>query len=290
MKYKKFCLCIIILILAVSVYSEDSLKYPFENRIYHVLGQMVISFQEDTFIYHNHYQENNRLDIEPENFPPSDSGKYEIRIDHGYTIIRVYFSSGERDLIIFYHGQQIAVYDTKYEIVLWGQEKGYDGLGIYYFNSITATSFLTEIINGKKFEYKASNLSSWDITNAWVEGVDGDGIGEEIEAMVYNNHLVIVNGFFYPKDLSVYFKNNRVKEIVLTGYDEEDNFVFSQEYTLVDSPNLQVIVFPKRAARVNISIKSVYKGNKYRDTAISGIFKDGYLMEQLRSVESSNIK
>jgi len=281
MKKKKVLYFVLFMLSVSSIFAQGN-RYPFENKTYYVLGQMELTFQDDQFSLLNWYQEDNRQDIEPENFPPTDSGKYTIRTEYGYTVISVAFSLGNRDLILFYEGKQLAVYDTGYNILLWGQEYNYDGMGIYYYNTIKATSELTEELGGKEITYSASNLSNWELTTAWVEGVVGDGIGEELDVAVYNNHLVIVNGFFYPKDLSVYKKNNRVKDILVAGFDDEDRMIFNKEYTIEDSPNLQTIAFPERAGRIKIRILSVYKGNTYSDTAISGLFADGYLLEQLR--------
>lgn len=269
-----------LLLFSAQIVSQQKI-YPFENKTYFVPGMIHITLRDGSFGYLNLYQEYNRPDIEPENLPKTDSGPYTIREEHGYTIIRGCFTAGTRDLIVFYLGEQLVVYDPFFGESLFASIWEGDGFGLYYSQKITASSYLTETLGNKPVSYPPSNLSNWELSTAWVEGVPGDGIGEEISLLTGGNHLIIANGFFYPKDLSVYTKNNRVRRILVSGSTDGIE-QFSMEYELTDTPNFQAIIFPQMVMDVKITILSVYKGTTYSDTAISGIYKDGYLLEQLR--------
>lgn len=106
---------------------------------------------------------------------------------------------------------------------------------------------------------------------AWVEGADGDGIGEWI--MLQSNTpqsvgaIFITNGFTKSQD--IYYKNNRVKKVKI---EFSDGSSFTQELYddyATDTP----ISFktPVSTRSVKITILEVYKGSKYQDTCISGI-------------------
>lgn len=126
---------------------------------------------------------------------------------------------------------------------------------------------------------------NWD--TAWVEGVDGPGLGEWLElnfrpwwnANGKNNyHLVnvfrisIVNGF--GKNKALYFANNRVKRIELEFSDGSKEEVVLQdgilEWQRIELKNKNIW-----ASWVKVTIKEVYKGKKYDDTCIGELmFED----------------
>lgn len=147
---------------------------------------------------------------------------------------------------------------------------------------ITAEASSTLAPQGQ-YSYEAANVISGDRNNVWVEGADGYGIDEFIEITrscevgdaeygVAFKELCIVNG--YARTPETWAANSRVKEL---------KFSFNGEY--VDSLRLEDIIEPQYfdltpyglhadsgAESVwRFAIVSVYPGDKYEDTAITGI-------------------
>lgn len=134
-----------------------------------------------------------------------------------------------------------------------------------------------------QYSYKAANIISGDRNNAWVEGADGYGINEYIEITrsyevgdanygVDFNELCIVNG--YARTSETWAANSRVKElkfsfngkyvdsILLEDTIEPQYFDLTQYHLHTDSGEDSVWRF---------TIISVYPGDKYEDTALTGI-------------------
>lgn len=68
-------------------------------------------------------------------------------------------------------------------------------------------------------EYGAHNLCDKDFSTAWVEGVEGNGIGESINIGIGNelkDYMFFVNG--YQKTETLYYMNNRVKTARISLY------------------------------------------------------------------------
>ncbi|MBR0100459.1 MAG: hypothetical protein IJP90_12220 [Treponema sp.] len=83
--------------------------------------------------------------------------------------------------------------------------------------------------------------------------------------------LIIVNGFVCAEKESLFKDNCRAKKIKIT-YSE-----VSFDYELEDSANYQVIHLPQKIMPckndlINLEILDVYKGDKYQDVVISGIY------------------
>ena len=83
--------------------------------------------------------------------------------------------------------------------------------------------------------------------------------------------LVIVNGFVCAEKDSLYKENARAKNISISYSDT--SFV----YELKDTANFQVIHLPKeiqpdKKELIKLEILDFYKGDKYQDIAISGIY------------------
>jgi uncharacterized caspase-like protein len=118
--------------------------------------------------------------------------------------------------------------------------------------------------------YGAANLVDDKDATAWVEGVEGDGIGESItlefdrpEAI---SQITLVNG--YAKSPDTYRKNGRVKDLMVrlsNGYE--------QVLRLADDGRPQTLSLPRadEIRWISLTISSVYRGSRYRDTAISAL-------------------
>jgi hypothetical protein len=122
-----------------------------------------------------------------------------------------------------------------------------------------------------RFGYGPDSLFDNDNRTAWVEGVDGQGIGEwiviEFDQLRLVKAIEINNG--YNKDRDIYLKNSRVKEIKV----EFSRGVKPVVVLLKDTGNPQPIPLshdhPLKTSRIKFTIESVYPGTKFEDTAIS---------------------
>lgn len=169
----------------------------------------------------------------------------------------------------------------KSEHILFIYEKGKEGELFFGTNPETvlskeliirsrdfgASSSLTE---GKK-HYSPESLGMSELEKPWVEGVEGDGIGEKFfftrKKRVKN--LYFFNGYVSYEKPSLYEYNNRVKEIVI--YDKL-NPSFKKEVLLEDTPRPQKIeINGEKMRKLEIEIRAVYNGSRWDDTCINFI-------------------
>ncbi|PJZ48482.1 NADase-type glycan-binding domain-containing protein [Leptospira saintgironsiae] len=151
--------------------------------------------------------------------------------------------------------------------------------------------------------YSPYSLMDKDVSTAWSEGVEGDGIGEVVLAYVdVRRPIKIWTGF--GKSAALFIANNRPKEIRVhvleSGYYSvgQSNFVLGQfrklgvhSVILLDLNGYQKLEIPtyklKGAPSPNkdskerlyhsviaIEILSVYKGDKYSDTLITEVLNE----------------
>jgi hypothetical protein len=118
--------------------------------------------------------------------------------------------------------------------------------------------------------YKAENMTDGNIATAWAEGAEGAGIGEWIkfgfDTPKKIKAIKILAG--YAKTETVYFNNNRVKEMKVIFSDGE-----AQTANLTDSKDFQRILIDRDRPTqfVKLEIRDVYHGRKFDDTCISEI-------------------
>ena len=121
--------------------------------------------------------------------------------------------------------------------------------------------------------YGPRNLTDGNDKTAWVEGSDGQGLGEfvvlEFDSARAIRGLTIRNG--YDKSPDIFTKNSRVKDIELR-FSSGDSI----EATLKDEPGAQYVTLsqPIKAKWIELVIRSVYPGSKYSDTAINELSVD----------------
>lgn len=145
-----------------------------------------------------------------------------------------------------------------------------------WVESVTASSSLSN-------KYPADNAHDFSITTAWVEGVDGNGVGEWLtysfsSACPWITHIAILNG--YTKTASAWKNNGRVKTMRL--------YYANKPYAILhlkDTRNLQMFNVGKLGNFQNsdapelwtlkFEILDVYLGEKYQDTAITELYFDG---------------
>jgi hypothetical protein len=134
--------------------------------------------------------------------------------------------------------------------------------------SIFASSELTE----GNIVYKAESLWDYRTLIPWVEGVDGNGIGEKI-IIEYNGPayygISISNGFVDFNRPYLYQSNNRVKKIKVTFGDTGTY----EEFDLEDTPNFQTFFFKvaRNEKYFTIEIVDVYHSTQWDDTCINKI-------------------
>lgn len=147
--------------------------------------------------------------------------------------------------------------------------------------NITASSYLQEqeiayfASNLKERLYLADVMSDYhgllydSITPPWAEGVSGYGIDEYLICEFNNSvdEIQILNGFVDFRRPALYKKNSRVKKFLI----ESENPKFSKEYSLEDEVKFSVLKLPQKTNQIKITIKDIYKGDKYDDTCLSAI-------------------
>jgi len=121
------------------------------------------------------------------------------------------------------------------------------------------------------FNYGPDNL--FTKRNAWCEGAPGQGIGEwvavRLDPPLVFRTIYVVNGYVRSPDT---FRNNsRVRQ-----FEIETSNGFVTLVTLEDRPDEQAIQLPsaQRAEWIRFTIRSVYPGQRYSDTCLSGLMVD----------------
>jgi len=156
-------------------------------------------------------------------------------------------------------------------------------------DSISASSYLKS--NSATINYLPENAHDLSFKTAWIEGVQGYGIGEYIiyyfrQTAPRITKIIIVNG--YVKSHKTWLENSRVKKLKL--YIDNKPFAI---LNLEDSRHEQIFEFEpigrKRPIEngkwaeldklpkwtLKFEILEVYPGEKYDETAISEIYFDG---------------
>ncbi len=152
-----------------------------------------------------------------------------------------------------------------------------------YVKSIFASSELKEN-NG--INYNPKNAHDFDKNTAWIEGKSDYGIGEFIEYHFnfdkykkYDgglgiNKILLANG--YKKSKQVWENNSRIKQLKVYLNDKPYailNLLDSFEIQIIE---IEEIKFPaNKTTKLKFEITQVYKGKKYKDTAISLLMFDG---------------
>lgn len=117
------------------------------------------------------------------------------------------------------------------------------------------------------FNYLPRNLVDTDLKTAWVEGKSGNGEGESLVVELGGARTVtaiqVMNG--YHKNERLFLANSRVHVAELQFSNGT-----ARRISLADAPGLQTIeVGQQKADWVRFTIRSVYPGAKYKDTAIT---------------------
>ena len=142
-------------------------------------------------------------------------------------------------------------------------------------DSVTASSALAD-------RYAAEKAHDFSIVTAWVEGVEGNGVGEYLRYSFPGTcpritTVLIHNG--YVKNWEVWRDNARVKRLLMYYNDEPYAILNLQDTMGLQSFDVGVLGYEDKdsapAWSIKFEILEVYPGKKYEDTAITEIYFDG---------------
>jgi len=160
------------------------------------------------------------------------------------------------------------------------------GCSWYCGGSVKSIKASSELHENNRINYSPKNAHDFDKNTAWIEGKSDYGIGEFIEYVFdfsenkdYNGNLgitklIIANG--YKKDKQTWGNNSRIKQMEVYLND-----AIYCTVNLIDSFEIQTVEIglvkfpPNQLTKLKFKIKEVYKGKKYKDTAISLLMFDG---------------
>lgn len=142
--------------------------------------------------------------------------------------------------------------------------------GTALIKSVTASSTMSPTAN---YSYGIEFLTDDSLESSWVEGAEGDGIGESLvfslDGMATLTNFTISNGFGVKKHWA---QNNRVKELTISTASGE------VKVTLKDQAAPQIVKLPKELSgdTFTFTISAVYSGSKFKDTAIADLRVEGW--------------
>lgn len=159
---------------------------------------------------------------------------------------------------------------------------------------ITATSFHSEYLGGKKVDYRAGSLNyiyednaghaTWVRLTPWVPGKERNeaGIGESLTVTFTEDKgsVVILNGYVDPFRRYLYKANNRLKTVVVESLDLENNFKI--EYEFADFVHFAEITLPQMTDKVKITITEIYPGERWNDTCVTAVIAPYVLPDWLK--------
>ncbi|PYK10757.1 MAG: hypothetical protein DME65_08935 [Verrucomicrobia bacterium] len=138
-----------------------------------------------------------------------------------------------------------------------------------------ATASSTLAAQGKH-NYDVVNIKgdpTREIASPWAEGVEGDGIGENITLNVKRPlplyGLLIQPGYYEYDEKEPWLKNNRIAQLEITLNDEH-TFTENIPDERFENPYLiRVREYTKPVNKIKLIIKGVYRGTQFRDTCMS---------------------
>ena len=123
-------------------------------------------------------------------------------------------------------------------------------------------------------KYEVENIKGIESFVAWAEGVEGDGIGENITLTVHRplplDAILIMPGY-RGEDKELWGKNNRVAELEVTLNDEHTFKASIPDEEFAAAYPIPVRGYSKPVSTVKLTIKGVHRGSVARDTCISAI-------------------
>jgi hypothetical protein len=121
-------------------------------------------------------------------------------------------------------------------------------------------------------KYDAENIKGLESGRAWVEGVEGDGIGESIALTIHRplplTAIMIIPGY-RASDATLWSKNNRVAELEITLNGEHTFVAKIPDEKFGELYPIPVRGYAKPVKDMKLVIKAVHHGTKARDTCLS---------------------
>lgn len=138
--------------------------------------------------------------------------------------------------------------------------------------------------NGER-SYQVENIGVYG-DQPWAEGVEGDGIGENITLNVRRplplDSIRIMPGYrpLHDANATLWSKNNRVAELEVTLNGEKTFTVAIPDEKFTGRYPIPVRDYAKPVSTVKLTIKGVHRGTAARDTCISAVELRGKLSEK----------
>lgn len=160
------------------------------------------------------------------------------------------------------------------------------GCSWYCGGSVKSIEATSELKAEGSNSYSPKNTHDFDKNTAWIEGDSEYGIGESI---VYHfdfnnienysgglgiNKILLANG--YKKTKSTWENNSRVKQLKVYLNDKPYAILNLLDSFEIQTLEIGEIMFPAdKVTKLKFEITQVYKGKKYKDTAVSLLMFDG---------------
>jgi hypothetical protein len=123
-------------------------------------------------------------------------------------------------------------------------------------------------------KYDVGNIKQVESSVTWAEGVEGDGIGENIALKVHRplplDAIMIMPGYRADKK-ELWGKNNRVAEMEVTLNGEHTFTAAIPDEEFAKSYPIPIRNYSKPVETVKLTIKAVHRGSVARDTCISAV-------------------
>jgi hypothetical protein len=123
-------------------------------------------------------------------------------------------------------------------------------------------------------KYDVENIKYVETYGTWAEGVEGDGIGENIAMKVHRplplDAIMIMPGY-RAEDEELWGKNNRIAEMEVTLNGEHTFTAAIPDEKFSKAYPIPVRNYSKPVETVKLTIKGVHRGSAARDTCISAV-------------------
>jgi len=153
--------------------------------------------------------------------------------------------------------------------------------------SVWASSTLCEQIAGKTVCYEPGNLFDTDPGTCWVEGAEGDGIGESVTLYFAREHVgpeIELEDTPEPQSFEILISSEQQEQflwqtfIAFAGEHPDfavhikEDLCLSEDATVRELENYRDEIFAAFGMScLKLEIREVYRGSRYRDTCISEI-------------------
>jgi hypothetical protein len=123
--------------------------------------------------------------------------------------------------------------------------------------------------------YDVNNIKGVHGGPSWVEGVEGDGIGENITLTVHRplplDAIMIMPGYKSSDDQDLWTKNNRVAELEITLNGEHTFTTVLPDEKFSELYPIPVRGYTKPVTTVKLVIKGVHRGTSAGDTCVARV-------------------